>query len=74
LCLTHFNLCFTQSAKPRRSDEDDMQLPSDPNYITPTTDRRKCGAERVSFSGEDSISVPSSIKHMKFEKQKRAQE
>jgi hypothetical protein len=61
---------------PRRSDEDDIQLPSDPNYITPPTDRRKCGAERVSFSGEGSISVPqaSPVKHIKFEKQGRAQE
>jgi hypothetical protein len=72
--LTHFNLCFTQSAMPRRSDEDDIQLPSDPDYITPPTDRRKCGAERVSFSVEDSISVPSPVKHIKFKKQGRAQE
>jgi hypothetical protein len=43
---------------PSRYDEDDMiQLPSDPDYITLPTDRRKCGAERVSFSGEGSISV-----------------
>ena len=59
---------------PRRSDEDDIQLPSDPDYITPPTDRRKCGAERVSFSGEGSISVPSPVKQIKFEKQGRAQE
>ncbi len=49
-------------------------MPSDPNYITPPTDRRKCGAERVSFSGESSISVPSPVTEMKFEKQGRAQE
>jgi hypothetical protein len=60
---------------PRRSDEDDIQLPSDPDYITPPTDRRnlKCGAERVSFSGEGSISVSSPVKQIKFEKQGRAQ-
>ncbi len=51
-------------------------MPSDPNYITPptVTDRRKCGAERVSFSGEGSISVASPVKHIKFEKQGQAQE
>ncbi len=58
---------------PCRSDED-IQLPSDPNRITPPTDRRKCGAERISFSGEGSISVPSPVKQIKFEKQGRAQE
>jgi hypothetical protein len=36
--------------------------------------RRKCGVERVSFSGEDSSSVPSSVKEIKFEKRGRAQE
>jgi hypothetical protein len=59
---------------PRRSDEDDIQLPSDPDYITPPTDRRKCGAERVSFSGEGSISVSSPVKEINFEKRGRAQE
>ena len=59
---------------PRRSDEEDIQLPSDPNYITLPTDRRKCGTERVSFSGEGSISIPSPVKEIKFEKQGRAQE
>jgi hypothetical protein len=59
---------------PRRTDEDDNQLPSDPDYITPPTDRRKCGAERVSFSGEGSISVPSPVMQIHFEKQGRAQE
>ena len=38
------------------------------------TDRSKCGAERVSFSGEGSISVPSPVKEIKFEKRGRAQE
>ena len=47
---------------PRRSDDEEIQLPRDPSYITPPTDRRKCGAERVSFSGEGSISVPSPVK------------
>ncbi len=46
---------------PRRSDEKDIQLPSDPNNITPPTDRRKCGAERVSFGGEGFVSVPSPV-------------
>jgi hypothetical protein len=61
---------------PYRSDEKDIQLHSDPNYITPPTDRpgRKCGAERVSFSGEGLISVPSPVKEIKFEKQGLAQE
>jgi hypothetical protein len=58
---------------PCRSDEDDIQLPTDPDYITPPTDRRKCGAERVSFSGEGSISEPS-VMQINFEKQGRAQE
>jgi hypothetical protein len=74
LCLTQFNLCFTQSAMPRRSDEDDIQLPCDPDYVTPPTDRRKCGPERVSFSGEGSNSVPSPVKQINFEKQGRTQE
>jgi hypothetical protein len=59
---------------PCRSDEDDIQLPSDPNYITPPTDRRKCGAQRFSFSCEGSISVPSPVTEKKIEKQGRAQE
>jgi hypothetical protein len=59
---------------PRQSDEDDIQLPSDPDYITPQTDRRKCGAERVSFSGEGSSSVPSPVKQIKFKTQGQAQE
>ncbi len=59
---------------PRRSDENDIQLPSDLDYITPPTDRRKCGAERVAFSGEGSISVPSSVLQINFETEGRAQE
>ncbi len=59
---------------PRRSDEDDIQLPSDPDYITPPTDRCECGAERVSFSGEGSISVHPPVMQINFEKQGRAQE
>jgi hypothetical protein len=58
----------------RRSDEGDIQLPSDPDYIAPPTDRRKCGAERVSFSGEGSISVPSPVQQIQFEKHGRTQE
>ncbi len=49
---------------PCLSDEDDIQLPSDPDYIAPPTDRRECGAERVSFNGEGSISVPSPVKQI----------
>ncbi len=59
---------------PCRSDEEDIQLPTDPNYITMPTDRRKCGAERVSFSGEGSISEPSPVTEIRFEKQGLAQE
>ncbi len=46
---------------PRQSDDVESQLPCDSDYVTPATDRRKCGAERVSFSGEGSSSVPSSV-------------
>jgi hypothetical protein len=59
---------------PCRSDEGDIQLPSDPDYITPLTDRCKYGAERVSFSSKGSISVPSPVMEIKFEKQGLAQE
>ena len=59
---------------PCLSDEEDIQLPSDPNYITPPTDRCKCGAERVSIGGEGSVSVPSPVMEEKIEKQGRAQE
>jgi hypothetical protein len=58
---------------PCLSNEEDIQLPSDPNYITQPTDRSKCGAERISFSGEGSISVPSPVKEIKSEKQGQAQ-
>ncbi len=58
---------------PSRYDEDDIQLPSDTDYITPPTDRRKCGAERVSFSGEGWISVHPPVMQINFEKQGRAQ-
>jgi hypothetical protein len=54
---------------PCLSDEDYIQLPSDPDYITQPTDRRKCGAECVAFSGEGSISLPSPVKEIIFEKQ-----
>ncbi len=40
----------------------------------PPTDRRKCGAERFSFSDEDSNSVTSPVKEIIVEKQGRAQE
>ncbi len=59
---------------PCQSDEKDIQLPSDPDYITPPPDRHKCGAERVSFSGEGSSSVPSPVKEINFEKRGLGQE
>ncbi len=63
---------------PCRSDEEGIQLPSDhdPDYITPPTDRRKCGAEHISFTsiGEGSSSVPSPVQKIKFEKRGRAQQ
>ncbi len=61
---------------PCRSDEEDIQLPSDPDYITLQTDRRKpeCGAERVAFSVEGLSPVLSPVKEIQFEKQGRAQE
>jgi hypothetical protein len=59
---------------PRQSDDEESQLPSDSDYVTPPTDRRKCGTERVAFCGEGSISVPSLVKEIIFEKQGRAQE
>ncbi len=43
---------------PRKSDDEESQLPSDLDYVTPPTDRRKCGAERVPFGGGGSSSVP----------------
>ncbi len=49
-------------------------MPSDPDYITPPTDRRKCGAECVSFNVEGSSSLPSPVKEIKFEKRGQAQE
>ena len=61
---------------PRRSDDVKSQLPCDSDYVTPPTDRRKChcGAERVSFSGEGSSSVPSPVKEINFEKRGLGQE
>jgi hypothetical protein len=59
---------------PLQSDDEESQLPSDSDYVTPPTDRRKCGAVRIAFSNEGSISVPSPVKEIKFEKQQRAQE
>ncbi len=35
---------------PRQSDDEESLLPSHSDYVTLPTDRRKCGAERVSFS------------------------
>jgi hypothetical protein len=59
---------------PRQSDDEESQLPSDSDYVTLPTDRRKCGAGRVAFSGEGSISVLSPVKEIIYEKQGRAQE
>jgi hypothetical protein len=58
----------------RQSDDEESQFPGDSDYVTPPTDRRKCGAECDSFSGEGSSSVPSPVKEIKFEKRGRAQE
>jgi hypothetical protein len=58
---------------PRRSGEEN-QLPSDSDYAMPPTDRRKGGAERVSFGGEGSSSIPSPVKEIKFEMRGLAQE
>jgi hypothetical protein len=59
---------------PRQSDGEESQLPSDSDYVTPPADRRKCGAERVAFCGDGSISVPSPVKEILFEEQGLAQE
>jgi hypothetical protein len=59
---------------PRQSDDEEGQLPSDSDYVTPPTDRRKCGAVPIAFSGEGSISVPSPVKEIISEKQRLAQE
>ncbi len=61
---------------PRQSDDEqsdeESQLPSDTDHVTLPTDRRKCGAERVSFEG--SSTVPSPVKEIIFEKRGQAQE
>ncbi len=49
-------------------------MPSDSDFATPITYRRKCGAERVPFSEEGSNSAPSSVKEIKFETLGQAQE
>jgi hypothetical protein len=59
---------------PCQSDDEESQLPSDSDYVTLLTDRRKCEAVRIAFSREGSIPVPSPVKEIKFEKQGRAQE
>ncbi len=59
---------------PRQSDDVENQLPSDSDCITSPADRRKCGAVRVSFSDEGSISVPSPVKEIIFMGRGRAQE
>jgi hypothetical protein len=59
---------------PRKYDDEESLLPSDSDYATPPTDRRKYGAERVPFSGEGSSSVPSPVKEIKIEKRGPAQE
>ncbi len=78
ICAWHIliwvSLNQQSSVHDSQSDEEDIQLPSDSDYITLPTDRRKCGAERVAFSGEGSSSVPSPVKEKKFEKQGLAQE
>ena len=59
---------------PRQSDDEESQLPSVSDYATPPTDRRRCGAERVRFSGEGSSSIPSPVKKIKLQKRRLAQE
>jgi hypothetical protein len=59
---------------PRQSDDEASRLPSDSDNVTLPTDRRKCGAERVTFSSKGSSSVSSPVKEKIFEKQGRAQE
>jgi hypothetical protein len=59
---------------PHQSDDEEGPLPSDSDNVTPPTDRSKCAAERVSFSGEGLSSVPSPVKELKFEKRGRAQQ
>ncbi len=54
---------LSQPAMPSRSDEEECQLPSDLEYATQPTDRHKCGAERVPFSGGGSISTFSRSGH-----------
>jgi hypothetical protein len=34
---------------PRQSDDEESQMLSDSDYATPSTDRSKCGADRVAF-------------------------
>jgi hypothetical protein len=58
---------------PRQSDDEECQLPSDLDYVTLPTDRRNCGADRVSFNGEGSSSIPSPVKEINFKKWGRAQ-
>jgi hypothetical protein len=59
---------------PHQSDDEESQLPSDSDFVTLPTDRRKCGAEHVASCGEGSISVPSPVKEIIFEKEGQAQE
>jgi hypothetical protein len=54
-------LSFTRLLMPRQSDDVKSQLLSDSDYVTLPTDRRKCGPERISFSGEGSNSVTSPV-------------
>ncbi len=64
---------------PRQSDEEQASCPVIRTIlhcrVVPTaSDRRKCGAERVPFSGEGSSSVPSPVKKIFFEQRGRTQE
>ncbi len=59
---------------PRHSDDEESPLPSDSDNFTPPTDRRKCGAECLLFSGDGWSSIPSPIKEIIFEKRGQAQE
>ncbi len=47
---------------PRQTDDEESHLPSDSDYVTPPTDRHKCG--RYPFGGVRSNSIPSPVKRI----------
>ncbi len=72
-CVSHvtpvlyFVLYFTRLSMLRQCDDEKSPLPSDSDNVTPPTDRRKCGAERFSFSGGGSSSVISPVKERSWD-------